>query len=101
MIQEASLTKWYDNKKVAFAIGVDEFPIGGSHDYGPSKKKWDTFYWYRSGNDFWSLYWKPILDKLPWIKYSMGWVPCHTSFLNAIKYTFRACMVFKGRKKMD
>lgn len=87
MIQEASLTKWYDNKKVAFAIGVDEFPIGGSHNYGPKDEKWDTFYWYRNGNNFWSLYWKPILDKLPWIKYSMGWVPCHTSFLNAIKYS--------------
>ena len=83
---KAEITKWYQNKEVAFAIGVDELPIGGSYHSGPKKEKWDSFYWYRTKNNFWTKYWKPILDKNPWIKYSLGWVPNHTSFLNTRNY---------------
>ena len=75
---KAEITKWHHNKKVAFAIGVDELPIGGSFNYGPKNEKWDTFYWYRTKNNFWSKYWKPILDKNSWIKYSLGWIPSYT-----------------------
>ncbi|HLC57317.1 MAG TPA: hypothetical protein VJH95_01975 [Candidatus Nanoarchaeia archaeon] len=83
---KARITTWYHNKDVAFAIGVDELPMGGSHHSGPKNEYWDTFYWYRKENNFWSKYWKPILDQNPWIKYSLGWVPCHTSFLTTHAY---------------
>jgi hypothetical protein len=79
MVVDVEITKWYHNKDVAFAIGVDELPIGGSFNDGPSDEKWDTFYWSRAKNDFWTLYWKPILDNNPWVYYSLGWVPSHTS----------------------
>ncbi|HLC63401.1 MAG TPA: hypothetical protein VJJ21_03710 [Candidatus Nanoarchaeia archaeon] len=84
---KANISKWYHRKDVAFAIGVDELPIGGSHRYGPDNEEWDTFYWYRNENNFWTKYWKPILDKNPWIKYSLGWIPSHTSPLNIHNYS--------------
>ena len=78
-----SITTWYKNKDVAFAIGVDELPIGGSYDEDHN----DTFYWYRKENNFWTKHWKPILDKHKWVKYSLGWIPSHTSFLGRFTYT--------------
>lgn len=82
----AEITKWYENKDVAFAIGVDELNIGGSFRNGPKNEEWDTYYWVRTKNDFWTLYWKPILDENPWVKYSIGWTPSHNSPHNLQNY---------------
>lgn len=82
----AEITKWYQNKDVAFAIGVDELNIGGSFKDGPDDEEWDTFHWFRAKNDFWTLYWKPILDENPWVRYSIGWTPSHNSPHNLQNY---------------
>ncbi|MFA5887088.1 MAG: hypothetical protein WC852_00030 [Candidatus Nanoarchaeia archaeon] len=82
----AEITKWYQDKDVAFAIGVDELNTGGSFKDGPEDEEWDAFYWYRAKNDFWTLYWKPILDENPWVRYSIGWTPSHNSPHNLQNY---------------
>jgi len=75
---DAKITTWYENKDIAFAIGVDELPVGG-YDGKISNNELDTFYWYRSDNNVWTKYWKPILDQNSWVRYSLGLVPSRTS----------------------